>query len=95
MDKFFMTLKQDPDLRANFGAKLHGIDGDVAKIAEEFNNNRNKLILDGMSEFAQKHGYTFSPEEVRKAYIEECRKIDVDYKTFYKGFFMDDVTNVF
>jgi hypothetical protein len=95
MDKFFLKLKQNPDLRAGFGAKLHSIDGEVASLSDELNDKRNQLILEGMAEFAGTHGYKLSPDEVKKAYISECRKIDADYKTYYKDFFMEGVVDEF
>ena len=95
MDKFFKKLKQDPDLRADFGAKLHSIDTEVASLTEELNDKRNALILEGMAEFAANHGYELSADEVKQAYIDECRKIDADYKTYYKDFFMEGVVDEF
>ena len=90
MDKFFEKLKNDPDLRADFGAKLHSIDSEVVKLTEEFNNKRNNLILESMSEFAHDHGFELSADDVKTAYVNECRKIDADANTYYKEFFTEN-----
>ena len=95
MDKFFEILQDDPDLRAEFGAKLHSVDSEVAKFTEEFNDKRNSLILESMSEFAHSHGYELSPQDVKNAYVKECRKIDADSKSFFKDFFMDNFADKF
>ena len=89
MDKFFKTLNDNPDLKAEFGARLHAVDSEVAKYTEEFNEKRNNLILESMSEFAHSHGYELSPEDVKEAYVKECRKIHADTESFFKDFFMD------
>lgn len=95
MDKFFGILKADPDLRAEFGAKLHSVDSEVVKLTEEFNDKRNNLILESMSEFAHANGYELSPEDVKEAYVKECRKINADTNSFYKQFFMDNFSSKF
>ena len=95
MDKFFETLKADPDLRAEFGAKLHSVDSEVIKLTEQFNEKRNNLILESMSEFAHTHGYELSPSDVKEAYLSVCRDIHADTNSFYKAFFMDNFGDKF